>query len=125
MRLGQTSYTHLFFVYNVIFQPWIAKKSCRRRIILAYKTVDFFSFLYYNDKKAFRRKQMAFIKIKDKYSYDSVINTDQICYITQWGENNSSFYRLHFTNGETVEISANRKEDLEKLFQSIQLSFNK
>lgn len=66
---------------------------------------------------------MAFIKVKDKYNYDSIINTDQICNITKWGDGTLSYYRLHFTNGETVEISSTNKEVLAKLFQAIHISF--
>ena len=71
---------------------------------------------------------MAFIRIKNRYGYDSVINTDQIVQITKWNETTNTwakpndtkvYYRFQFTNGEKEEISTTNTTDLEKISQAI------
>ena len=71
---------------------------------------------------------MAFIQIKDRYGYDSIINTDQINQISKWSESPNAwakssdkkgYYRLQFSNGENVEIDITNTAIIEKLSQAI------
>lgn len=71
---------------------------------------------------------MSFIQIKDRFGYDSIINSDQITQITKWSESPNAgakssekkgYYRLQFSNGEKLEIDITNTAMIEKLSKAV------